>query len=83
MENEDKKMKITAMHNGKEIDLSEIEVTMEFDGQEATIDCDTALKRSLHLVYENAILRNAVTEAKAIFDAQKQQQSKIILPGDE
>jgi hypothetical protein len=56
---------------------------MTYDGQEATIDCETALKRSLHLVYENAILRNAVTEAKAIFEAQQQQKSKIILPGDE
>jgi hypothetical protein len=83
MDNKDQKMKIVATYKDEEIDLSQVAVTMTYDGQEATIDCETALKRSLHLVYENAILRNAVTEAKAIFEAQQQQKSKIILPGDE
>ena len=78
---EDSKMDVTATFNGESIDLSKITVKMEFEGQTAEVDADTAIRRSLHLVYENAILRNAVQEAKAVFDAQKHSDTKIILPG--
>jgi len=79
MNNEDKKMNVTAKFKDKDIELSDIIVIMEFEGQTATVDAETAIKRSLHLVYENAILRNAVQEAKRVFE--EQNTSKIILPG--
>ena len=77
-----KKMTITAKLDGKDIDLTQVMVTMGFEGQEAEVDGDTIVRRSLHLVYENEILRKALSEAKAVFDAQKQS-SKIILPRSE
>jgi len=82
MDKEDKKMAITATLDGKEIDLTQVMVTMVFEGQKAETDGDTIVRRSLHLVYENEILRNALTEAKVIFEAQKQK-TRIILPGRE
>jgi hypothetical protein len=77
------KMNITAELDGKEIDLTKVMVTMLFEGQKAEVDGDTIVRRSLHLVYENEILRKALSEAKAVFEAQKRDKSRIILPGSE
>ena len=81
-----KKMNLTATYTysyegvekTEEIDLSDVMVTMEYDGATAEVDAETAIKRSLHLVYENQILRQAVQEAKNVFEAHNK--SKIILP---
>ena len=83
MDQDTKKMSVTGTLEGKAIVLSDITVKIEYDGHTAEVDAETAIKRSLHLVYENQILRQALSEAKAVFDAQKQTGNKIILPGSE
>jgi len=80
---EAKKMTIVAKLDGKEIDLTQVMVTMGFEGQTADVDGDTIVRRSLHLVYENEILRKALLEAKTVFEAQEREKSRIILPGGE
>jgi len=76
------KVKLTATMNGKEVNLLEVIVKMEFGGEKAEVDADTIVRRSLHLVQENTILRQALLEAQAIFEAQEQSKVQIATPDE-
>lgn len=57
-------LKLTAKLGDKEIDLSQVEVLMEFEDQTATADAETMVRRSLALAQENIMLHTIIAKIK-------------------
>lgn len=73
MSNEEQKIEMSARyimpdHTEIEVDLKMLEITMTYGDHTDVIDADMALRRALQLVYENAILRQALEEVRPIVE---------------
>jgi len=66
MEEEKKKdeLIIKAFIDDKEIDLSTIKITIEFEGNKAETDVKTSIVRNMTLLQENIIFRMALEEIR-------------------
>ncbi len=63
MDNKEKEFEVTAKYNDEDIALKDIEVTMSYDGEEAKVDAETAVKRCILLAHENQFLKSALEKA--------------------
>ena len=63
MSNEGKELLITAKYNGADINLTEIEINIHYDGHDAQVDAESAMRRCILLAHENQFLKSALEKA--------------------
>lgn len=88
MENNKETLELTARYKDTfeggdldiEVDLSKLMIHMKFEDNEADVDAETAIRRSILLAQENVVLHTAIKQIKEYMEAEAAK-SKIVVAG--